>query len=219
MKFFLPFFFILFISCKSPVDYKKEVFMGLQLGSTAKQYNQQLKGLIDTKQVFVYKTYSDEINYCHRKLGLMDYYTAFIYKVPEADSLIESITVIYCNEVIPFRFPINDIEMHISRLESGSSSNSLFINNKDFVKAEILKDSVISQISQVYGKYDKYEYNTKNIIGFEQTYKWLDKNGIDLTLNFWNGQNSYATGDACLWLKYAYTDEIHKKVFKRINSY
>jgi hypothetical protein len=207
-------------SCKN--DYKRDVFLGMQLGSSLATFEDKYHQLMKSGVMKRYTQDDDAIWYypCTVKSLGRDYYAIPLCHPAAGDTLTASIEVIYFND-------LHNSNYHMSSIAKGHGVYTLSSFTDDIIPTKVIKADVLDGLTAKYGQYDTRDtltyadtYNGRNI----EKYQWKNKNGVDVTLTQTVGYiNPDYKGPRVknegLVLEYRYTDDMEKKVFAGAHIY
>ena len=168
----ISFIILFFSNCDEKKDFKRETFLGLKLGSSINEIENQLQVLKENHEVYVV---SQNVPYLKRVLDDKEYYITPLFTSKSGDSLVTTIKVLYLDN-------LNNIKDDIKTVQSNENPMNLQFISTNRVNSFLLKEQVKRELI---AKYDKPTSEGKlNQNGEIELTSWDNKNGIDILLTY-----------------------------------
>ena len=217
MKFYTAFLlsalFSVFGSCKS--DLKREVFWGLQLGSTKSEITKKLHELVNSNALEIY---NNEFYYYESSLLPFDakYFVVPVFRNLEGDSLIVEIDLHYFTDLkyVDYAFMTHENGIVTSLREV---TNTTSVPNVQQIKRDILEKLITR-----YGKCTRIDtLPLLNGDKLEET-RWGNFNDVEIEVKLREGKfpnSDILAGNCSLVLTYKYDYEFQKRHFPHRGLY
>jgi len=218
-KFISIHYILIILGCiGKPQELKRDAFLGLQLGSSINEFNKKIGDLVKNSQLTKFKShfYYKTITSLNHKIYLIP-----VSFYPDNDTLINEIRVLYLDHLYPlndgFHFdddPIEDVKIFYK----GESPLNLVYGNPDLASSLLIRDVALNQLKEKYGNYDAINSETDESYYKTETMHWNNRNDVNITLEYKRDMiATYYRSNVIL--KYQFTSEMSKKVFKSKSIY
>lgn len=209
-------------SCNlSKQNNERDVFLGIKLGSSIRQVQSKLFELAELGQL---KTYQKEFGpkapyYTNTTYDNKTYFSSPIYFYPPGDTIVTELKIVYCESLSTLHETLELGLKEWNFMNLSSYESNLF----DRISSKNILNDIITKLDPKYGVYQSRDTMTV-YNGFEDIYRWKDKNGVDIELNYYQDfssptLSSMYSGNSRIYLRYKYTEEMLKNVTNKNSVY
>jgi hypothetical protein len=193
-----------FTSCNTiPI---KQVFWGFELGKGFEENRQKLNLYVKSG---IFKLNKDNYPYLVNSLPYHnEYYSAPHFLTIPGDTIVAEIQVIYLTN-------LNNLKTDMEYAQDNSTCNMNIEYHYNKIFPSEIREDIINNIKKTYGDYDTQD--TILYQGLKEITKWKNKDGIDITLRYWNDPSF--DNRTSIVLTYAYVDDIKEKLLKNKTGY
>lgn len=200
-------------SCKSQSQHP-EVFLGFKMGSSQNQIAAKRDELIKMNLIKIKDGLWVHTNKVKEGRGDKTYYSTPIFNISPGDTLISKIEILYFDD-------LNYTSNIASKINESDNYLSFNITNKadgEIKIGEYAKKDVLTELQGKYGKFTASDTSYNAVGMYQEGYVWNNGNGLIINLNYgiWKSEMIEAAG---MRLEFAYTDDMRKKVLKKISTY
>lgn len=201
------------ISCKSQSQHP-EVFLGFTMGSSQNQIATRRDELLKMNLIRLKDNLFVHTNTTNGGLANKTYYSTPIFNISPGDTLCSEITVEYFDD-------LNYTSNIASKMKEGTdrfSFNIITKANGELRIGDYVKKDVLNELENKYGKFTASDTTYDAVGVYKEGYVWNIGNGLIINLNYgiWKSEMIEAAG---LRLEFGYTDDMRKKVIKKVSTY
>lgn len=206
---FLPILLLTFtVSCQNEKQYRKKVYLGYELGSSINEYNIHTKELLKSRLLR-----QNNLNILYSETSSLSY-SYFLFTrayFPLNDTLISELQVMYLDH-------LEDLEEDVNLFSQEYAPMNLQYGIQSRASSHLIRDSELSKLNKKYGKYNYRDTIQDNSFRQVETITWSNRDGVDIKLEYKKDIISKFPLSSIV-LKYKYTPEFYKKIFKSSSNY